>query len=113
MLEIDKKYAKKIAPQSDEDILANIRTLLNAHNEMDGWTFYEYFYPDFNNSNTKYREYVSGKFKDFRDNLDYYLANLDYKRTLIFCAGLRKYAVDRVDRLERLYKTRLNKESEV
>ena len=108
MLETDKYYAEKISTQSDEDILANIRTLLNAHSEMDGKMFYKYFYPDFLGDEFKWKTYALGKFIDFRDNLDYYLANLDVNRTLFFSAGLRKYAVDRVKRLERL-----NKESEV
>ena len=108
MLEIDKKVAKTINTHYDDEIFATVQTLINAHSEMDGKTFYKYFYPDFKGDDFKWKTYASGKFVDFRDKLDYYLANLDYKRKLIFCAGLREYAVDRVERLERL-----NKESEV
>ena len=119
MLEIDKKVAKTINTHYDDEIFATVQTLMNAHSEMDGKTFYKYFYPDYAGSEMKWKTYVAGKFIDFRDNLDYFLANLDSKRKLIFCSGLRAYAVDRVERFERILKEsdeiveRLNKESEV
>ena len=120
MLEKDKKIAKTINTHYDDEILASIQTLVNAHSEMDGKTFYKYFYPDFEGDDFRWRTYASGKYVDFKERLGYYIACLDPNRKLIFCAGLREYAVDRVKRFERLFKEtdknlyeRLNRESEV